>query len=34
MEVFGHLRFAVEDAEPVFEAELAAIAQQLGLPPQ
>ena len=23
MEVFGHLRFALDDAEPVFEAELA-----------
>ncbi|MFL6129678.1 MAG: TetR/AcrR family transcriptional regulator [Mycobacteriales bacterium] len=32
MEVFGHLRFAVADAEPVFEAELAEAARLLGFP--
>lgn len=30
MEVFGHLKFAVNDAEPVFEAELAGAARMLG----
>ena len=30
MEVFGHLKFAVADAGPVFEAELAECARQLG----
>lgn len=29
MEVFGHLRFAVADAEPVFEAELRDLARML-----
>ena len=32
MEIFGHLRFAVADAEPVFEAELADAARDLGFP--
>jgi AcrR family transcriptional regulator len=31
MEAFGHLRFAVDDAEPVFEAELRSLADLLGL---
>ncbi len=31
MEIFGHLKFAVADAEPVFEAELAEAARALGL---
>ena len=31
MEAFGHLRFAVDDAEPVFEAELQALATLLGV---
>lgn len=31
MEVFGHLRFAVVDAGPVFEAELADVAGRLGI---
>ncbi|MEN3358293.1 MAG: hypothetical protein V7637_2275 [Mycobacteriales bacterium] len=30
MEAFGHLRFAVEDAEPIFEAELRSLAGLLG----
>lgn len=30
MEVFGHLRFAVLDVEPVFEAELRDLADRLG----
>jgi AcrR family transcriptional regulator len=30
MEVFGHLRFALEDAEPMFEAELRGLAALLG----
>jgi AcrR family transcriptional regulator len=30
MEIFGHLKFAVADAEPVFEAELADAARLLG----
>jgi AcrR family transcriptional regulator len=30
MEVFGHLRFALEDAEPMFEAELRGLATVLG----
>jgi AcrR family transcriptional regulator len=29
MEVFGHLRFALDDAEPMFEAELAALGELL-----
>jgi AcrR family transcriptional regulator len=32
MEVFGHLSFAVTDAEPVFEAELRSLAHLLGSP--
>jgi AcrR family transcriptional regulator len=31
MEAFGHLRFAVDDAEPVFEAELRALGEVLGV---
>ena len=31
MEAFGHLRFAVDDAEPVFEAELRSLGQLLGV---
>ncbi len=31
MEIFGHLRFALEDAEPMFEAELRSMAEQLGV---
>jgi AcrR family transcriptional regulator len=31
MEAFGHLRFAVADAEPVFEAELRALGEVLGV---
>jgi AcrR family transcriptional regulator len=34
MEVFGHLHFALSDPEPMFEAELAAGARQLGLEPR
>ena len=30
LEVFGHLRFAVEDAEPMFETELQSLAGLLG----
>ncbi len=30
LEVFGHLRWAVDDVEPLFEAELAAFVRQLG----
>lgn len=30
MEVFGHLRFAVDDAEPIFEAELRSLGTLLG----
>ena len=29
LEVFGHLRWAIEEVEPLFEAELAAFVQQL-----
>ncbi len=32
MEVFGHLRFALADAEPMFEAQLRELAGLLGLP--
>ncbi|HVQ96576.1 MAG TPA: TetR/AcrR family transcriptional regulator [Mycobacteriales bacterium] len=32
MEAFGHLRFAVQDAEPIFEAELRSLADLLGHP--
>ena len=31
MEVFGHLTFAVADAGPMFEAELADVAAKLGV---
>jgi AcrR family transcriptional regulator len=31
MEVFGHLRFALDNAEPMFEAELHSLAQVLGV---
>jgi AcrR family transcriptional regulator len=31
MEVFGHLRFALDDAEPMFEAELRALGEALGI---
>jgi hypothetical protein len=31
MEVFGHLRFALDDAEPLFEAELLDLAGLLGI---
>lgn len=33
MEVFGHLRFALPDAEPMFEAELRDLAVKLGFGP-
>lgn len=32
MEVFGHLHFALDDAEPVFEVTLAEMARDLNLP--
>ncbi len=32
MEVFGHLRFALDDAAPMFEAELKGLAAALGVP--
>jgi len=31
MEIFGHLRFALADAAPMFEAELQALAEVLGI---
>ena len=31
MEVFGHLRFALDDAEPMFEAELRSLGGILGV---
>ena len=31
MEVFGHLRFALEDAAPMFESELRALGELLGV---
>jgi AcrR family transcriptional regulator len=31
MEIFGHLRFALDDAEPMFEAELRALGDVLGI---
>ncbi len=31
MEVFGHLRFAMDDAEPMFEAELGSLGEVLGV---
>ncbi len=33
MEVFGHVSFALSDAEPLFESELAALGERLGLGP-
>ena len=33
LEVFNHLRFALDDAEPFFEAQLREIAAQLGMAP-
>jgi len=33
LEVFGHLHFALTDPEPMFEAELALAARQLGVEP-
>ncbi len=33
IEVFGHLGFALEDAEPMFEAMLADMRRQLTTPP-
>jgi hypothetical protein len=34
MEVFGHLKFALTDATPIFEAELRDLAHLLGAPDQ
>jgi AcrR family transcriptional regulator len=34
MEVYGHLRFALADAEPMFEAELRDLAELLGVADQ
>ena len=34
MEIFGHLRFALDDAEPMFEAELRSLAELLGVADQ
>jgi AcrR family transcriptional regulator len=31
MEIFGHLKFALDDAEPMFEAEFHSLAQVLGV---
>ena len=31
MEVFGHLQFALHDAEPMFEAELRLLGERLGI---
>jgi AcrR family transcriptional regulator len=31
MEIFGHLRFALSDAEPMFEAELRSLGEVLGV---
>jgi hypothetical protein len=31
MEIFGHLRFALHDAEPMFESELRGLGQLLGV---
>ena len=33
LEVFGHLQFALSDPEPMFEVELAASGELLGLTP-
>jgi AcrR family transcriptional regulator len=34
MEIFGHLKFALDDAEPMFEAELHDLAEALGIADQ
>ena len=34
MEIFGHLRFALHDAQPMFEAELRSLAEVLGVGPE
>ena len=34
IEVFGHLGFALDDAEPMFEAMLADMRRQLTTPPE
>jgi AcrR family transcriptional regulator len=34
LEIFGHLHFGIENAEPMFEVELGVIARQLGVEPQ
>ena len=34
MEIFGHLKFALDDAEPMFEAELHDLADVLGIADQ
>jgi AcrR family transcriptional regulator len=34
LEVFGHLHFALSDAEPMFETELASLAKELGIEPR
>jgi AcrR family transcriptional regulator len=34
MEIFGHLKFALDDAEPMFEAELHDLAEILGIADQ
>ncbi|WP_448627794.1 TetR/AcrR family transcriptional regulator [Geodermatophilus sp. URMC 64] len=34
MELFGHLKFALSDAEPMFEAELRSLAEVLGIADQ
>jgi hypothetical protein len=34
MEIFGHLKFALADAEPMFEAELRELAGVLGIADQ
>jgi AcrR family transcriptional regulator len=34
MEIFGHLKFALDDAEPMFEAELRDLAEILGIAEQ
>ena len=31
MEIFGHLQFALEDPQPMFEAELRSLADVLGV---
>lgn len=33
MEAFGHVHFMLDDAEPLFEAELADMAASLGIRP-